>query len=77
MLQWTPGAGQPPTWDRSWWPMYHKTIDAGKKMLIGADSIERLKELKAEFGEGFKQFLINMGVETPAQADEALKVAEL
>ncbi|MBS3762988.1 MAG: hypothetical protein KGZ25_06765, partial [Planctomycetes bacterium] len=31
MLQWTPGAGQEPTWHRKWWPMYHKTFDAGKK----------------------------------------------
>jgi len=75
MLQWTPGAGQPATWDKFWWPMYHKTFDAGKKILIGADSIDRLKELKKEFGESFKGFLINMGVESPAVAEEALKVA--
>jgi hypothetical protein len=75
MLQWTPGAGQPPTWDKKWWPLYHKTLEAGKKMLIGADSIERLKALKKEFKSHFKGFLINMGVKTPAEADEAMKVA--
>ncbi len=75
MLQWTPGAGQPPTWDKCWWAMYHKTIDAGKKVLIGCDNVETLKTLKREFGEGFKQFLIRMSAKTPENADEILKVA--
>jgi len=75
MLQWTPGAGQPPTQDRQWWPLYHKSIEAGKKLLIGCDTIETLKALKKEFGEGFKQFLIGMGAETPQQAEEILAVA--
>ena len=75
MLQWTPGAGVEPTWDKKWWHLYHKTIDAGKKVLIGCDNIETLKILKKEFGEGFKQFLIGMWAQTPEKADEILKVA--
>ena len=75
MLQWTPGAGQPPTWDKFWWEMYHKTIDAGKKVLIGCDNVETLKALKREFGEGFKQFLIGMSAKTPENADEILEIA--
>jgi len=75
MLQWTPGAGHEPTWDKVWWRMYHKTIDAGKKLLIGCDSIETLKALKKEFGAGFKQFLIGMGASTPEHAEEILKTA--
>jgi 5-methyltetrahydrofolate--homocysteine methyltransferase len=75
MLQWTPGAGVEPTHHRRWWPLYHKTIDAGKKALIGCDTIETLKGLKKEFGPGFKQFLIGMGAQSPQHADEILAVA--
>lgn len=77
MIQWTPGAGRPPTWDRTWWPYYHKTIQAGKKLLVGCDTIESLEALKREFGAGLKQFMINMGVKSPAEAQEALRVAEV
>ena len=75
MLQWTPGAGNEPTDHERWWPLFHKSFEAGKKVLIGCGSIESLKALKKEFGEGFKQFLINMGAESPAQAEEILKIA--
>jgi len=75
MLQWTPGAGAEPTWHRKWWPYYHKTIEAGKKLMIGCDTIETLRALKREFGAGLKQFLINMGVKTPAEAEKILQAA--
>ncbi len=75
MLQWTPGAGQEPTQHKRWWPMYHKSIEAGKKMLIGCDTMETLKVLKKEFGWKFKHFLINMGAKSPEHAGEILKVA--
>jgi 5-methyltetrahydrofolate--homocysteine methyltransferase len=77
MLQWTPGAGQPPTWDKCYWPYYHKTFEAGKKMLIGCDNIETLKALKKEFGQKLKQFLINMHAGSPQQAEEILKIASV
>lgn len=77
MLQWTPGAGNPDTHEKIWWPMYHKSIEAGKTLKIGCDSIDTLKALKKEFGEGFKKFLIGMGAESPEQAEEILKVAEV
>ena len=75
MLQWTPGAGQEPTYHKRWWPMYHKTIEAGKKLMINCDAIETLKALQKEFGEGLKQFLIGMGAQSPEHAEEILKVA--
>jgi 5-methyltetrahydrofolate--homocysteine methyltransferase len=75
MLQWTPGAGQEPTHHQRWWPLYHKTIEAGKKVLISCDSVETLKALKKEFGPKLKQFLINMGAKSPEHAEEILKVA--
>ena len=75
MLQWTPGAGVEPPHHRRWWPLYHKTIDSGKKMLISCDTVETLREIRKEFGAGFKQFLIGMSAESPEQAEEILKAA--
>jgi len=75
MLQWTPGAGHEETWQQRWWPLYHKTFDAGKKMLIGCDSLESLLKLKKEFGPQFKQFLINMGAKSPQDAEQILRAA--
>ncbi|MBM3241608.1 hypothetical protein FJZ31_35450 [Candidatus Poribacteria bacterium] len=75
MLQWTPGAGQEPTHHKIWWAMYHKTVEAGKKLMIGCDTTETLKLLKKEFGQGLKQFLIGMGARSPEHAAEILKVA--
>ncbi len=77
MLQWTPGAGAPPTFDSVWWPYYHKSFEAGKKVLIGVDTLDTLVAIKAEFGESFKMFLINMEVASPAEAEEALKAAQV
>jgi len=54
MLQWTPGAGHEETWQPRWWPLYHRTFDAGKKMLIGCDTLESLLRLKKEFGPQFQ-----------------------
>ena len=42
----------------------------------GINGEETLKKLKAEFGKGLKQCLINMGAESPAQAEEVLRIAE-
>jgi len=75
MLQWTPGAGKEPTWHSRWWGIYHTTIEAGKKVLIGCSSVDDLKALKREFRKGLKQFMINMSVESPEQAEEVLRIA--
>jgi len=75
MLQWTPGAGAEPTWHRQWWPLYHKTIEAGKKLLVGADGMETLMAMKREFGPALKQFMIRMGAESPRQAQEFIDAA--
>jgi hypothetical protein len=75
MLQWTPGAGAEPTWHRRWWPIYHKTFEAGRKMLVSCDTLEHLTAMKSEFGEQFKGFLINMRADSAEQAEEILKTA--
>ncbi|MCY2925647.1 MAG: hypothetical protein NT031_09430 [Planctomycetota bacterium] len=74
MLQWTPGAGQPGPSDPKWWPMHHKSLDAGKKLILGASKDEMLA-LKKEFGTQFKNIMLNMWAETPAQAQEILTLA--
>ncbi|HOF89368.1 MAG TPA: hypothetical protein PLZ36_14890 [Armatimonadota bacterium] len=76
MLQWTPGAGVEPTWDRRWWPLYHKTIEAGKKLLVGVDAVETLRVLKREFGDGLKQMLFTVWVKDRAEGEAMLHAAE-
>lgn len=76
MIQWTPGAGQPPTWHEHWWPTYHQVLDGGKKLLIGADNTEQLRALKREFGEQCKQMLINCWAPSPQAAEEMIGTME-
>ena len=77
MIQWTPGATEKHTDDPKWWPLYHKTIDAGKKVLAGCHSLDGLRAMKQEFGPKLKQFLIPMSVNSPKEAEEALRIAEV
>lgn len=76
MLQWTPGAGREPTDHPCWWPLYHKTLDAGKRLLIGCGSQDSLRALKREFGPRLKQFLIGYSAKDAAEAQEVLRLAE-
>jgi 5-methyltetrahydrofolate--homocysteine methyltransferase len=76
MLQWTPGAGAEPTSHRRWWPLYHKTLDAGKKLFIWAEDAGKLRELKQEFGTQLKGFYIGIGAASAAEARELLRIAE-
>jgi hypothetical protein len=76
MIQWTTGAGAEPTQHSRWWPLYHKTFEAGKKVFIHVDgelTPARLAPLKREFGRKFKQFLINGRTASPAAAEELLR----
>jgi len=77
MIQWTAGAGQPGSCDKKWWPLYHKTVDAGKKVHIeGAKSVEIMNALKKEFGEKLKQFLINGSFDSEKTMQEAIEAVE-
>ncbi len=76
MLQWTPGEGVEPTWHARWWPYYHKTLDAGKKLYIWAENTEQLLALKKEFGEQSKGFLINMWAANRQKAEEFMHTME-
>ena len=76
MIQWTPGAGVEDVTGARWWPYYHKTIEAGKKViLIGFHGEENLHALKREFGSKFKDFMINMETADRAQAERVLAMA--
>ena len=73
MIQWTPGAGVEPVTDNRWWPLYHKTIEAGKKaILIGCEGIDNLTALKKEFGQKLRHFMISMEAESLRQAEVIL-----
>ncbi len=75
MLQWVPGPGDPPCDDKHWWPLFHKTVDAGKRMLIGAPP-ENLPALKREFGQKLKLFMINTTAPDRATANDLAKSME-
>ena len=75
-LQWTPGAGEPPSCDPAWWGLYHKSIDAGKKLMVNAWGWDHLVALKREFGPKVKSFLIGFGAEDKAEGEKALAFME-
>jgi len=78
MLQWTPGDGVEPVMDKRWWGIYHKTIEAGKKVfLVGFIGLDNLKAFKREFGRKLGQFMIRMDVESPQQGEEAINLVTL
>ncbi|HHT26706.1 MAG TPA: hypothetical protein GXZ82_05610 [Firmicutes bacterium] len=65
MIQWQPGAGAEPAWHPRWWPMYHRNLAAGKKMLVhiagrGREVEERLLALKKEFGSQMKGMMLTL-----------------
>jgi 5-methyltetrahydrofolate--homocysteine methyltransferase len=77
MLQWTPGAAFPQTYDPMWYPLYHEALDAGKKLMVGFRNKEDLLGYKQEFGEQVKQFMINGQVTNVAEGEEWLKFMEV
>ena len=77
MIQWQPGAGNEPQWHPRWWPLYHKTLEAGKKLFIGAESPEQLVALRREFGEKCKGMLLSIDAGTADEAQSYLRLMEL
>ena len=76
MIQWTPGAAAEPVTHKRWWPLYHKTIDAGKMMFLHVETDDDLVAFKAEFGEKTKQFMLRMFVSSQRRAEEILSLME-
>lgn len=78
MIQWTPGEGVEPTTHPRWWPLYHKTVEAGKKLMIGGVATrEHVEVFKREFGRKFKQFLITGRAESVEEAEAIIHAAEV
>lgn len=79
VLQWTPGEGVEPAWHKRWWPIYHKTLEAGKKLFIfcgeGEDT-EILKAMKKEFKNSFHRFLLYLSPKNIETAQAILKIVE-
>lgn len=75
MLQWTPGAGVEPPDHPRWWPLFHRTVEAGKKVFIRCSGAESLQTLKREFGPRLKQFLIAFHAASLAEANEFVRLA--
>ena len=74
-IQWTPGAGAETVASKYWWPLYHKTIEAGKKMvLLNLEGLDTLRIFKKEFGPKLKHFLISVQAQSLAEAEEILKI---
>lgn len=73
MIQWTPGAGVEPVQHPRWWPLYHKTVEAGKKViLLSNPSLEELGALRTEFGPKLHDFMISFRASTLDEAERAI-----
>jgi 5-methyltetrahydrofolate--homocysteine methyltransferase len=75
MIQWTPGEGHPPPHDQCWWPLYHRILDAGKKVYSYSRDLDTLKAMKREFGPQFHQFMIGMTASSLGEAQGVLDAA--
>ncbi|NQU42407.1 hypothetical protein HQ520_03925 [bacterium] len=76
VIQWTPGAGAQSTSDPRWWPLYHKTIEAGKAIYIGISSLEEARTLKREFGPKLKRFVLVSRAKNLHEAEEFIREIE-
>lgn len=75
MIQWTPGAGVEPVTDRRWWPLYHKTIDHGKKVIIlGCSPDSDWIGMRREFGPKLKQFMISARMPSVQHANDFVRL---
>jgi hypothetical protein len=72
-----PGAGRPPVHDPQWWPLYHRVLDAGKRVaLVGFNGLDALRGLRREFSATWHRFFLRMHVQDAATARAVVDVAE-
>ena len=76
MIQWQPGTSREPQWHPVWWPLYHKTLEAGKTLMIGGGGQEQLLALKREFGQKVKRMALSVSVHTREEAEELMALME-
>ncbi|MCE5279146.1 MAG: hypothetical protein LLG03_14090 [Planctomycetaceae bacterium] len=78
MLQWTPGTGNvQPAMHETWFDLYHRTIEAGKKIYIHGFSRDHVDAYKREFGAGFKQFMFPCWTSSKKEAEELIRACEM
>jgi 5-methyltetrahydrofolate--homocysteine methyltransferase len=78
MIQWTPGEGVPEEASSTWWPLYHRILDTGKKLYFYTEGLDNLLALKNEFGPKMKGMLLSIG-KCPSEQEAAnyIKAMEL
>jgi hypothetical protein len=78
MIQWTPGEGVPEEASSTWWPLYHRILDTGKKLYFYTEGLDNLLVLKKEFGPKMKGMLLSIG-KCPSEQEAAnyIKAMEL
>ena len=72
MIQWTPGSGVETTGSKRWYPLYHKTIEAGKKMFLYLETVEEFEALAHEFGSQLKQFFLILNAPSLKEAERLI-----
>lgn len=73
-LQWTPGAAYEPPPHRRWWPYFHRTVEAGKRVILDHGvTLDDLTPLRREFGRKLHRFAIAVSLESPRQVDDVLQ----
>ncbi len=83
MIQWTAGAGAEPATHPRWWPLYHKTFEAGKAIFIslpyhrnGEDLAAEFRVLRREFGPKLNRFVLGITAPDLKAAKNILAAAE-
>jgi len=70
-IQWTPGAGQPGTGDKMWWPIYHRVRKAGKSLMLLGVTPREARALVEEFGPEGLDLVVS--VDSEEEADELVR----
>ncbi len=70
-IQWTPGAGQPGTGNKVWWPLYRRIRAAGKSLMLLGVAANEAQPLVEEFGPEGLDMTIN--VASQAEADDLVR----
>lgn len=70
VIQWTPGAGQPPVGDAAWYELYGRILAAGKRIFLLGLTPDQALRLKRHFGAESHRFLLALwlGDEATGQA---------
>ncbi len=58
VIQWTPGAGQPPVGDPAWYGLYARMLSAGKRVFLLGLTPDQALGLRRRFGVDSHRFLL-------------------